>query len=374
MSRVFKVVLSGGPCGGKSTSMSKIEQTLTARGYKVLIVPETATELIINGVIPGNKLSLEKFQEFVLDKQLSKECLYDEIAKNYDSDKVVILFDRGIPDQLAYISKEQFEDMLYKRNLTLSNVTDRYDLVLHLVSAAKGAESEYEWIGKEHCNNKARSESPEEARKKDDLTLNGWMSAGCKKLKVIDNSTNFDEKINRVIETVFKLIGEPVPSSVEKKFLVRKPSDELLKNIGFSSRNEIIQTYLRTNIEGIERKVRQIGNEKDGYSFYYTQKTKKNGINTKEIEKKISVKDYINLMSEADTSLHQLKKERYCFISNNQFFELDVYPFDSEYAILDLEIDNKEDSFLVPNFLEVIKDVTNDDYYKNIRIAKDLSL
>ena len=147
-----------------------------------------------------------------------------------------------------------------------------------------------------------------------------------------------------------------------------------MKNIGFSSRNEIIQTYLRTNIEGIELKVRQIGNEKDGYSFYYTQKTKKNGINTKEIEKKISVKDYINLMSEADTSLHQLKKERYCFISNNQFFELDVYPFDSEYAILDLEIDNKEDSFSVPSFLEVIKDVTNDDYYKNIRIAKDLSL
>lgn len=40
---IHKIVLTGGPCGGKSTGLSKIEQELTEKGYKVFIVPETAT-------------------------------------------------------------------------------------------------------------------------------------------------------------------------------------------------------------------------------------------------------------------------------------------------------------------------------------------
>lgn len=44
--KIFKVVITGGPCAGKSTAMSKMVEEFTAHGYTVLIVPETATELI----------------------------------------------------------------------------------------------------------------------------------------------------------------------------------------------------------------------------------------------------------------------------------------------------------------------------------------
>ena len=41
---VINLVLTGGPCAGKSTGLSRIEQELTNRGYKVYVVAETATE------------------------------------------------------------------------------------------------------------------------------------------------------------------------------------------------------------------------------------------------------------------------------------------------------------------------------------------
>lgn len=45
----------------------------------------------------------------MLDKQLAKEKLYDELTKYYDSDKIIIFYDRGILDGCAYVDKNTFE-------------------------------------------------------------------------------------------------------------------------------------------------------------------------------------------------------------------------------------------------------------------------
>ena len=49
---VKKIVLTGGPCAGKTTALTWINNYFSNRGYNVLFVPETATELISNGVAP----------------------------------------------------------------------------------------------------------------------------------------------------------------------------------------------------------------------------------------------------------------------------------------------------------------------------------
>ena len=49
---ISKIVITGGPCAGKSTAMSWIQNAFTQLGYTVLFVPETATELITGGVAP----------------------------------------------------------------------------------------------------------------------------------------------------------------------------------------------------------------------------------------------------------------------------------------------------------------------------------
>ena len=54
-----KIVITGGPCAGKTTAMSWIQSNFTKLGYTVLFVPETATELISGGIAPwtcGSKM------------------------------------------------------------------------------------------------------------------------------------------------------------------------------------------------------------------------------------------------------------------------------------------------------------------------------
>jgi len=372
---MLKCVITGGPGGGKTEIMSKLTQILEERGYKIFIVPETATELILNGIKPSKHISLIEFQKFVLDKQLSKEKLYDEAATYYNMDKVIIFYDRGIMDGCAYVAKSPtFEKMLRKRNLSFSDVYSKYDAVLHLVTAADGAEEYYQWNdpSKEDVgNNAARSESPEEAREKDKKTLDAWI--GHPHLRVFDNSTDFDGKIKKVIEEVFSLLGEPSPKEIERKFLIKKPTIEEIEKLGYISKTNIIQTYLYCEGNDIERRIRQRGTKEDGFSFYYTEKSDIGyGIRI-ENENKISPEEYISYLAEADTTLHQISKVRYCFIYDNKYFEMDLYPFSSEYAIVEIELNDINEEFEFPP-LRLIKEVTDDKRYKNNYLAKSLTL
>lgn len=106
-----KIVLTGGPCAGKTTAISKIEEELTSLGYYVIIIPESATELINSGIKPfGNsKIDLLNFQKLILNYQLGKENFYQQAIKLLDKDtKCIIICDRGALDNQAYITKEQF--------------------------------------------------------------------------------------------------------------------------------------------------------------------------------------------------------------------------------------------------------------------------
>ena len=63
--KISKIVLTGGPCAGKTTALTWINNYFSQRGYTVLTVPETATELITNGVAPwtcGTNYEYQLFQ------------------------------------------------------------------------------------------------------------------------------------------------------------------------------------------------------------------------------------------------------------------------------------------------------------------------
>ena len=160
MEKVTKIVLTGGPCGGKTTALAKIEQFLTERGIKVFIVSESATELIRGGIRPfgDQSFSMVTFQDFILNYQLAKEKIYDMVAQDWN-DACVIIYDRGLMDNKAYITDEEFTSLLNRYGYQELDFLDRYDMVIHLVSAADGAEKYYTLE-----NNKSRSEGVEEAK------------------------------------------------------------------------------------------------------------------------------------------------------------------------------------------------------------------
>jgi len=83
----------------------------------------------------------------------------------------------------------------------MPSIFGNYDGVIHLVTAAEGAESFYTIK-----NNKARVEGfAEEARLADKRTLEAWV--GHPHLKVIDNSTDFENKMQRLMNEIIELIG-----------------------------------------------------------------------------------------------------------------------------------------------------------------------
>lgn len=50
---ITRIVITGGPCAGKTTAMSWIQNAFTEKGYLVLFVDETATQLS-RGARPGS--------------------------------------------------------------------------------------------------------------------------------------------------------------------------------------------------------------------------------------------------------------------------------------------------------------------------------
>lgn len=359
--KIKKIVITGGPCAGKSTAMSRIVSEFTNKGYKVLIVPETATELIMGGITPLT-VSLKEFQKTLMSMQLYKEKMYEDIAQKVKEDNVLIVLDRGLLDNKAYTPKDIFHEILCELNLNEIKVRDSYDGVFHLITSAIGTDV----YSTE--NNNARTETKEEAISLDNMTLDSW--TGHPHLKVIDNSTDFETKINRLMIEIHNLLEKPIPVQIFKKYLIQKPKiDDFLKQIKNYEIIDIIQTYLVTDSDKVERRIRQRGVKGDYVFFYKEKKLDRQG---KEIatERRINVKEYTTLMTEADIKLHQMIKTRYCFLYKNQYFHLDVYPFDDNYALLEIELTEKSQKVYLPKNISLVKDVSDDEYYKNREIAK----
>lgn len=151
------------------------------------------------------------------------------------------------------------------------------------------------------------------------------------------------------------------------------PEDSNKNALGWNNYSSIIQTYLKETTEGVERRVRQRGTKRDGYKFTYTEKYPAGRGTRGENEIGIEMEQYVGLLAEADTELHQIVKERYCFLYDNRQFELDLFPFSDKYAILEIEVRDIDEKIVLPA-LDIVKEVTDDLRYKNHHIAKIMKL
>ena len=359
---ITKIVLTGGPCAGKTTALSKIHDYFTSKGYDVLIIPETSTELIGGGVAPWTLNTVLDYQDVLIRLQLEKERQYEYASKILKSGnkKVLIVCDRGTLDCRAYINDDEFKELMRRNNTNIIELRDNYDAVFHLVSAAKGAEVFYTL-----ANNTARTETVERAREVDDKTISAWI--GHPHFRVIDNSTNFEDKINRLIGEISAVLGEPKPYEIERKYLIKMPSLDILNDSRYFNKSEIVQTYLKTNNDD-EVRVRQSG---VGGHYTYTKTTKKNisGAKRLEVEKRITRDEYLNLLLEVDTTKRQIRKTRYRFVYKNQYFEIDLYPFWKDKAIMEIELKDENQIIELPKFIKVLKEVTDEKEYKNYSLA-----
>lgn len=356
---ILKIALTGGPCGGKTTSIQAIEEEFKEKGYHVIVVPEAATILINSGIRPfgNNALTMDGFQKYVMETQLFLEEQATKAAKEIDAPTIIVC-DRGLPDDKAYVSDETFKKLIKDFNVTQFELLNRYNLVIHLTTAADGKEEYYTT-----SNNGARIETPEEARQKDRRTLESWL--GHDNLKIMGNDTDFETKIANVIREIYQMLKAPYPIQKQEKYLVDTFDKELIMQ-------------LHPVIIDIEQYVQ----DKDNGDIIYRKSTKDNETKYTKItktdtqtpeerivtRKNISEDEYYSNMP---SNIKPIRKRRYCFAYQNQYFRLDE--FESGLTILEIEDTNKTRRRVFPNFVSVLEDVTTNPDYKNVAIYNRLN-
>lgn len=211
---IIEIVLTGGSCGGKTSALGALPQLLRKRGIRVLPVPEVATMLVAGGVGDIGEIAREdsdrycQFQHdvFITHRMLRRRA--HEMAERFTGERVVILFDRGELDGMAFHSHDCFPKHAAAEGTTIEAIRDQYAAVMHLVTTADGAEDFYT-----RANNSARWENADEARRLDAKIMNAWN--GHRRLCIIRNGIDFPGKLGRLLEAILVTLGIPVQMQIE---------------------------------------------------------------------------------------------------------------------------------------------------------------
>jgi CYTH domain-containing protein/thymidylate kinase len=360
---IYRIVLTGGPCGGKSTALSAIADRLQALGFQVFRVPEAAT-LVLGGGANLRSATAEQviaIQSEMVHVVMALEDAFRAIARA-TARPSVLLCDRGAMDTAAYLPPEAWAALLNEHDWTVVGLRDRrYEAVIHLVTAADGAEAFYTTE-----NNAVRTETPAQARALDQRVRDAWV--GHPLLRVIDNSTDFARKVQRVTAAVCRVVGVPEPREIERKFLLHPtPADRTIP-LHFEE-VEIEQTYL-LNRDGWEARVRRRGQH--GASIYtHTHKRSVGAGQRAKIEHPITGREYVALLAQADPGRRTIKKRRRVFVWANQYLEWDIFDDPrSGLELLEVEVDAPDAPVELPPFLDVERDVTHDPAYSNYALAR----
>lgn len=352
-----KIVLTGGPCAGKTTALVKIMEHFSSIGYKVFIIPELPTLFLQAGMdyLTDNKDLFYEGEKATLEMQIALEDKFLQMAKSVKQ-PVLIVCDRGTMDISAYMNPVLWNQIISDAKMNNEMLRSRYDAVLHLVSAADGAEQFYTTA----TNNK-RTEGIELARILDKKVIQAWSEHP--HLRVINNHEDFETKLERVLQEISDVLEIPRQAVEERKYIIR-----LKDNIPEAIVSEITQTYLTSEPYSEVRLRRRILN---GLSInvHTTKKILPNNEQV-ETERQIDNNLYESLLRQADPYRQPIHKMRETFIWKGQFFELDTFiePYKG-LQILETKGILKHEDIIFPPFIEIIEDITGITKYYNYNLA-----
>ena len=187
---IKKIALTGGPCGGKTTAIPYIVELAESFGYQVIVIPEIATSMKLEGLTP-DVMGRKAFQMEIARRQVEAE----KFASSRAGSKELILCDRGLYDGKSYVTEEEFAEILINVD---ANSVKPYDAVFHLVTTAIGAPQYYTVE-----NNKARTSSAERAMMLDKKTKDSWSDY---QVKVIANNGTWEQKIDELLCAVAAIL------------------------------------------------------------------------------------------------------------------------------------------------------------------------
>lgn len=186
-----RIVLTGGPGGGKTTALDLIRREFSG---KIASVPEAATMIFSGGIERSSEIQVLKAQQTAI-YHLQKNLEDIQRATHPDC---LILCDRGSLDGLAYWPGEQ-SDFFQKMNTSIEEEFSRYDAVIFFETAAKSGESI-------KSNNPIRNESEQAAIELDQKLQEVWSKHP--NYNLVSSSESFIKKVMFGIMTVENVIEQ----------------------------------------------------------------------------------------------------------------------------------------------------------------------
>ncbi len=360
---IKKIVLTGGPCAGKTTALVRIIEYFSNFGYKVFAVPEVPTLYSQGGwnyLTPNRQLYYEG-ERCILETQLVLEDSFTRLAE-VCTKPVLIVCDRGTMDISAYMKPEEWEEITRSIGTDSAELRERYDAVFHLVSAADGAEQYYTTATNAIRYEKADEEGLRIARELDKKVIRAW--TGHSHLRVINNHDDFDRKMNRVLKEISSVLGLPQPIQEERIFRV-----EIVGDIPECSESMITQTYLVAE-PGCEVRLRRREWQGGKVVNVHTTKKRLSATELLETERQVNNNLYEQMLQQADPYRSTIKKKRQSFIWKGQFFEIDTFlsPV-NDLVMMETKGILKQESVNFPPFVKVLEDVTGNSNYLNYNLA-----
>lgn len=375
--KLYKIVLTGGPCGGKTTGQSRLCTFFENLGWKVYRVPETANVLLSGGVKFSelNDDQAHRFQEDLLRCMLQIENTYFQLGESCARDCLIIC-DRGAMDAAAYIPSAKWDRIMRDNNLNVVDLRDnRYDQIIHMVSAACGAEDFY--TTEDHSS---RGEDVSLAKSLDVKASASWI--GHPYFDVIDNSSDFENKICRMIAAVCQKLGLDTGDRLEtnskkRKWLVRSlPDNDVFPPF---QDFDVVHNYLQTYTTNMQARLRKRG-QKGHWNYTHTIRRPRVRGQVIEVKTQLSHRDYLNLLTQKDETHFPIYKKRRCFIYYNQYFQLDIYckpchPRCEGLVLLETYSALEDQHLLdrLPKFLDIEAEVTGNAVYSmfNLSLVED---
>ncbi len=160
-------------------------------------------------------------------------------------------------------------------------------------------------------------------------------------------------------EMIEKRGGKLLFLEIERRWLVRIPED-----LDRFESHRVEQAYLAPE-KGFQGRIRRWDDR-----FIYTEKARTGSSMSRiENEKDISEAEYRSLSEH--TILNVIRKRRYIIPYGGLSFELDVFEntVESGYAIMEAELAEESAEVDIPDFVKIVREVTDDPYYTNRNFA-----
>ena len=214
---ITRICLTGGPCAGKTTALAELQLVLNQMGFRVLLVPEAAMILKKGGLnIDARTMTFTqavRFQKLLMKLQMDLEQIFIDVAQMQQS-HTILLIDRGVMDGQAYVNEDIWQAILDETGWSTIQLRDkRYEAVVHMMTAAEGAEEFYMSDGRK------MSDSIEQARMIDRRLIEAWV--GHPQYNIVKNTKKgFKTKIDYCLKRVLSFIGMPQPTNLTRKYLL----------------------------------------------------------------------------------------------------------------------------------------------------------